>query len=145
MQEKRTDPSTPYERGKEATDQSVSKMDETGVPHLVVAGTDKSGREVYTEPAPGKLIGTFAGRDVYTERVSVPAGVRVDLIGHSHQPGASAFSNRLGGDIDTSARFNVPVMKNLDAHRGYYDVYFRGWRFNLRPDLQMMGNPFSYP
>jgi RHS repeat-associated protein len=133
------------ERGKEATDQSVSKMDETGVPHLVVAGTDRSGRQVYTEPAPGKLIGTFAGRDVYTERVTVPAGVSVDIIGHSHQPGASAFSNRLGGDIDTSARFNAPVMKNLDAHRGYYDVYFRGWRFNFRPDLQMMGNPFPYP
>jgi RHS repeat-associated protein len=132
------------ERGKHATNESVSKMDATGVPHLVVSGTDKDGQHLYTSPEPGKKVGTFAGREVWQERVVLPAGMTPDIIGHSHKQGDRAFSSTRNGDLDNSRKFDVPIMKNLDGHRGYYDLYYRGWRFYLKPDLQLMGNPFPY-
>ena len=129
--------------GMKATDDSVRKMESTGIPHSEVSYTDSSGRQSFTNPVPGKQIGEVMGRPIYEERVSYPEGATPRIVGHSHLPGASAFSNRRGGDVEIGAR--IPVMKNLDGHRGSYDLYYRGWRSHLNPNGEIMGHPFQYP
>lgn len=130
--------------GMKATDDSVRKQDSKHVPHSEVSYTDAKGQQAYTKPEPGRKIGEVWGRLIYEERVTIPQGATARIIGHSHLPGDSAFSDRKnGGDIQRGA--TIPVMKNLDRHPGYYDLYYKGWRFYIKPNGEIMGSPRQYP
>jgi hypothetical protein len=130
---------------KSATDKSAEAMhkDPEGYPYSLGNGTLGQGSR------PGR--GTphvVNGHEVFTEKA--PYYGELKSVGHVHKPGTSkGFSG-----WDTTLRDDhgrpVPIMKNRDGYinsKGQveqYDLYHRGWRWYLRPDLSIEAGPMRY-
>jgi RHS repeat-associated protein len=122
---------------KSATDKSAEAMhrDREGFPYTVANGTGGQ-----SEPKRGTKH-EAAGHEYFREHVAY----RGDLlsVGHVHNKGAAGFS-------DPDIGLNRPIMKNRDGYinsKGkveQYDLYYRGWRWYLRPDMSIEAGPMRY-
>jgi RHS repeat-associated protein len=129
--------------GMTATDVSVDMMRRTNVPYSVVSYTDSSGNQRFTRPQSGTDKVVIQGREIWMERARIPEdALAARIVGHSHKSGDAAFSSGRHSDMDTGRR--IPVMKNRDAHPGLYDMYYKGWRYDVNQYGHITGTaPYS--
>lgn len=132
---------------KDATDKSAGAMhkDKDGYPYSLGNGTLGQGRQ----PARGTPH-VMQGHELFTE--DAPYFGDLLSVGHVHKPGTSkGFSDWDKTVGERSAGHPVPIMKNRDGYINsrtgqveQYDLYYRGWRWYLRPDMSILGGPTRY-